>query len=284
MKQLLTFVILFFYSILLTGQNFASEGNTWKMKTTYLVGSPSYTFYKVIGESVINGQTYKKMYYSTDNQVTWNLADFVIRQENDIIYKLSDTPGATEVIIYKFNLGIGDSYIPNPCGTQAGVTDVEEVTLYNGEFRNKYRFSTDYLSTFWIDHIGSLDAPIFSPGRADCPPDPVYNLECFFEDGILKYTSNPDNDCSFISSNENIPTLESQLSISPNPSSEYIRIEMDDLTLLDGIHIYSSIGELIHQYEKLESSEISITHLEKGIYFFKFIIGKQIITKRVLKI
>ncbi len=283
MKQLIISGILFLNSFSLIAQNFVGEGNLWRIKVDAIAQPDVFLYYKVEGDTIVNGQTYKKIFYSTDDLVTWSPQVFFIRQENNIVYKLFDTPGETENIIYEFDLMVGDALVENQCDEGGQVIDVEEITLLNGETRDQYRFGSNP-QTRWINYIGTLEGDVFLPGSAVCFTDPVFELECFVENGILKYTSNPDIECSFLVSNHDIGISENGLDISPNPSSEYIRIEMDDLTSLDEISVYSSIGELLFQYDEIKSDIISISQLEKGIYFFKFRIGKQMITKRVIKI
>jgi thermitase len=86
---------------------------------------------------------------------------------------------------------------------------------------------------------------------------------------------------SAISSNEEVNST-FKFSISPNPASEFIRIDTDNQTI-DQLSIYSMDGKLIRQLTNLNKNEnINIQDLSSGIYLIEIQIGEQHMSQKLI--
>ena len=84
----------------------------------------------------------------------------------------------------------------------------------------------------------------------------------------IKNTDNPlqEGDGSEALSTDELHKGNKQISISPNPATDAIRISN---ALNSSISIYSATGALVKQISKLESSPIDISDLNTGLYFIR---------------
>lgn len=134
--------------------------------------------------------------------------------------------------------------------------------LLNGEFRKSINF---YSSNYkWIEGIGSEDGPLYI-AVLYCDVDFNAALNCFTENDTLKYKNTTFNSCYFsnVGFNENSKKL---FYLSPNPSSEFIKINTNYALKNASIHLKDLNGkELIYQ-QLNHSFEIDVSMLSNGFY------------------
>lgn len=75
---------------------------------------------------------------------------------------------------------------------------------------------------------------------------------------------------------------ESDFRIYPNPSNGKFTISFENTANGNSIEIYSILGEKIFEKANETGSSISISHLEKGIYFIKLTKDSKTITKKII--
>ncbi|MCG8698538.1 MAG: T9SS type A sorting domain-containing protein, partial [Bacteroidales bacterium] len=73
---------------------------------------------------------------------------------------------------------------------------------------------------------------------------------------------------------------EQKISIYPNPSVDYIQIKT--IPLNNDIFIYNITGQLI-SVEKATNNTINISNLHPGLYYLKFNVNGQTVSKKIIK-
>lgn len=73
------------------------------------------------------------------------------------------------------------------------------------------------------------------------------------------------------------------LRVFPNPVSSTLRVQLDEKVLeqISNISIYSNSAKLVYN-STLPSNQLSIDHLDPGIYFIQITIGKDQLTKKII--
>jgi hypothetical protein len=90
--------------------------------------------------------------------------------------------------------------------------------------------------------------------------------------------------CRLTSSTDDVNNLEKRISISPNPSSDFITINGGGTDHLYSIEIYSVDGKILFRDTFEKNKEIDISNFNPGLYFCKMTneYGK-VIVKKIIK-
>ena len=75
--------------------------------------------------------------------------------------------------------------------------------------------------------------------------------------------------CAITTSIETINPAKDFFNIYPNPSSEFLTIEMTGIKMKEKFQIYNSIGVLIKEVDMSQASQINISNLPNGVYFIR---------------
>lgn len=262
------------------------EGKTWNVLSV-AVNYPypwdttcSTRSYQVLGDTLINAVSYKKMYSSDEEfQTNWNLYSFVREDANKKVWMRGST-NEDEYLLYDFSIIEGDSilvgyYEP----VYLFVDSVTSVTV-NETLRQKYWMSCkarpDYRET-WIEGIGSNKGIIWS-GSAFITGG-WYWLLCVSENGELIYMNPNFSSCYY--STTPVSVLEKEpaaIKLYPNPARDYVVFELPfgahHSATLTGkknptLKITNIFGQEVAQILLLQ--EVSIWDcrgIEAGVYFY----------------
>ncbi len=87
------------------------------------------------------------------------------------------------------------------------------------------------------------------------------------------------------SSSINTPTMQPEFLLYPNPSSEFINIELPNINLHYTIKIYNALGVLVYAkaISKQNNAPIAVGHLAKGMYVVQLSDGTQVLTQHFVK-
>lgn len=288
---------LFFLSLSLTvsaqeNSPLPPDGSSWFKASFGMLGYNWSQSLVIQGDTTISEQNYKKIL--NDN------ADYVscLRSENDRWYRvnLNDT---VEYLLYDFNLALGDTFwvnIPDPWDSYAPyliVDSIDTVTLADNSERTRWILEYTnpdfesgppyYGDAEWIQGIGSTMGlfNVLSCGGLDCGWS---ELICFNDDSQLIYEHEPlvlyssgpglpvtytyENCSIFVSANEIDPI---SFSLYPNPSTDYIRVELLHSEQLNWI-IFSMEGRRVLEgaFAPGETNhQISLSSLSSGMYVFQ---------------
>jgi len=296
--------LLLFLPIITLGQvidHFSNTDSKWHVAKTYPNGNqenPNFietktTIYGFQGDSLIEGESWLKLYSTKDSMFTSSLSfEGYIRSVNNLVLKWSSNSDIDTV--YDFNLNVGDSiyFDLNPMPQYIPITLIDSVLINNQHYK-RFHFAEptgpNAFTTFnevWVEGIGSLHSPLFP-----IQPD-VFSSE--MPDSLtLICTKSIANDIwqhpDFNSCIKNIVLgIESQqlidLTIFPNPTYDKITIQSRSSGKKE-LSIYNGLGEqvLTHKWTS-NSYEANLNSLKTGIYFLKITKGDKYQTIKLLKV
>jgi hypothetical protein len=198
--------------------------------------------YVMLGDTVINALQYKKVFRQVNNIVANNIfgcypwfgnyyeleiSGFIREDSSKKVYFLghsSDPPvpdcapvmADTEIILYDFNLQVGDNVQWKPFNNI--VFAIDSVQAPNGEFLKRIMF--DGQQDFWIEGLGSTFA-FFGPYLPP-PFECGCVLDCAQASDLLAIGSPPP--CGGIATAVTQPDSEKELQIFPNPYSDFVHL------------------------------------------------------------
>ena len=82
---------------------------------------------------------------------------------------------------------------------------------------------------------------------------------------------------------ENEKANDALVEISPNPSLDSFTLFFDNEMKFATIEIYNIVGQLIQSTSIVNTSEHTVTNLEKGIYIIKVSTNEKVLTKKIIK-
>lgn len=120
--------------------------------------------YRMAGDTIINGTSYKKLDEYGPGIYEPSIA---VRESKKRVYAITYTQSFrdTEIIAYDFNLEVGDTFIRADPRRKSKcpmvLRSIDSVMLDNGEYRKRYNFKDSCYGqyTYWIEGIGSSRGP-----------------------------------------------------------------------------------------------------------------------------
>jgi hypothetical protein len=237
--------------------------------------------YGVIGDTIINSNQYFKVYQLEGLELDITEAEYVgaYREVDKKIYALFGEFSENEMLIYDFNLEIGD-FFDYPMYGEMEVLNVDTIELLDGTIRKKIELSGDA----WIEGIGSLSG-LFAP----IDPQPLNytstNLKCFYQNEtsiyINDYLSSLDCDECFCALDIDSYDTNS-FKIFPNPFFNELNFKTGLYTDFR-VRIYDSKGQLIKEISNFKSNRINLSELSCGIYFLELMDNEKTILRQIIK-
>jgi hypothetical protein len=273
MKKLYLLTALVFITGLAKSQNLIETDRTWSV--VECVGSCITNIYKFDGDTIINSTTYQKLWHTTDSTLTYWYYYGAFREEaNGKVYQ---NGAQGDELLYDFGLVVNEEFNTEITGCEISeiVTLVDTVTLLNGEQRKRINFS--YILEPWIEGIGSLTG-LINVGSENCAFDVHYILNCFTDQGILKYKNSEFDGCYVITTGIQENTS-GTWKLSPNPFTDNAEFTFPyhnnyhyELQIID---LY---GRIIESIIDINSGEIMIQdqNLNSGIYLFRLMENDQL--------
>jgi hypothetical protein len=240
------------------------------------------------GDTLINEFTYRKILSRTYSPVSagpycppfvlnqnWFELDYVFMREDTtarkvFIWTLGDNPDGEEVLLYDFNLQVGDTipasgYVTG--GIDCVIYSIEDFLLLNGEVRKKYHYSG--LDSYYIESIGGSSGLFqrFWQGFGFW-----WQTMCVEQNGVDLHSPGGGNIiCNWLSlgtDEESFP----EVSIYPNPSSGNFVLEIGTSEFGNSnvkLNIFNAMGQQIFS-EPIQSARNSIQLPPiSGIYFWQ---------------
>ena len=253
------------------------------------------TRYGINGDTVINGNNYKKIYSLYDSTLTSPNSTYfaAIREQDKRVYTVIDS--FPEEILYDFNLAIGDtityyySLLWNKVDTFSRVvTGVDSVLLLNGQYRQRWAFApvdTDRPDTV-IEGIGSIyNRGLFNPLVNDMLTDgDEWQFQCFKQNDTVLYLNNPDCNrcfCKFLTDIESVKTP-NKLLIYPNPAKDNLTIETN-INTEQKIEIINLIGQTVYTTIINKKATINTSAFARGVYILKLYNDKESVVRKFVK-
>ena len=257
--------------------NYYSQGDTFLLGNTYhkiykteidsyyVLGSPTGPFNLTTGPTMVDSNKYMG----------------AIREDpSKHVYYLPDTATASEILLYDFNLNIGDTlgYSYNNSSYFLGynrVTGIDSVivgTQYHKQFRISAPGYPNYVSI--IEGVGSTF------GLLEMFIDPFEwsdNLICFSHNGQSVWADSVPHPPKYIAANCALPTPlgikeqsgESRVFVFPNPSSGTLYLKTASSEKTD-IQLVDVFGKTIYKTTvSTKETTINLSSFPQGIYFLK---------------
>lgn len=288
MKNSILLIAGFLTIISISGQNYfplVQENNEWT--TLIVIQSGPYpwdtTFwtdnYRLSGDTVINNQTYTKLYKSQEEfPINWNYCAG-LREENQKVWRIG-TNNYPEMLIYDFTLNLGDTI--NLWDEDPMIVDSIVNKPINNENRKHIYFSYPgypSLSELWIEGIGS-NRGILEPGSGTFEGGSSWFL-CMKENGAIIYSNPNYNSCFLITEIEEINY--SLIEAYPNPAEDLIKISNLENIRIESISLFDLSGQKIRDFDK-SKTELDLSRISTGIYLLKLsYANSEIIRKIIIK-
>jgi len=274
--------------------------NTWNEYYQFEIGFT--TKYKTDGDTIINGNTYKKI-YGGEMMNEYDTPDYYLRYlmredtlEQKVFFLNFNYTDTIEKLLYDYSIEIGDtvdvvvpfSDLMEGYLTAGGTVSLElDSIIVIDDISNTDSVLVfkrlDYYSgynVYWIKGVGSRAG--IGRNAACWPPQDQTQLICAFKDEEQTFHyvpySEPHNCFLYVdvSSNE----LDNTINVFPNPANNYITINGNNITKIEVINILG----LLEKEFNLNQNQITldITDLNKGIYFLKIFEGKNEYVKKII--
>lgn len=268
------------YSSLLTDGNLWLYRNAaWEFGEVY-----STTDIKVFiaGDSIENGEIYKKLFIYDEDQINTDLFA-LLRQDstqkiwarmlNGAVYHegINCTGITEEFLLYDFQVEEGDTIfncVELPY--YALVESIDSILLGN-DYRKRINFTTFNQETEdkWIEGVGSIKG-LFGPILFD-EIDNGWELLCFKMDSTYAFEPNYtdldgtfDENCNIVVSS--FESSKKEWQVYPNPAHQQLLVETGD-DKITAVKIFDLQGELLLEKNINTSFKtLDITFLNKGIY------------------
>ena len=262
----------------------------WNQYIVNIQGSP-YVTYKyrlgMIGDTLINSKLYSKVY--SLNSESLNILDAIyigaIREENKKIYTVKEDQGETEVLLYDFDVEVGDiitsnasfGYMTEPLE----VLSIDTIVLLDGTIRKKYNVGPD----FWVEGIGSMSG-LFAPITPMLTNYTAPWLKCFNHNQTNIYINEymaelSCESCFCILDTASLDNSQNMI-VYPNPFYDELFYEKENEEPCD-IIIYNSEGLRIRKFNNHSFSSIYLGDLPKGIYLIQILSNDKYYINKIIK-
>lgn len=289
MKKIVLTSILTALSLFVSSQTFIQENKTWNVVECINLGGCETQTFKIMGDTIIAQTDYKKLYVTYDTTLSdWNNYGALRENGNRVYFYLFAND--TEVLLYDFNLSVGETFTSihnsieyQDCPIEMEVSSIDTVILENGVQRQRFNF-TD--GEKWISGIGSLYGLVYV-GVYQCIADMSYDLSCCHENDELIFQSPNFDNCLINTVGLNENSTQIKHSVYPNPFSQSTVIKFDySSSQTYRLRIFNSTGEIVREFDHINSGEINISgnQLNEGIYLYLITKDdKEIISGKLIK-
>ncbi|MFN3300585.1 MAG: T9SS type A sorting domain-containing protein [Sediminibacterium sp.] len=267
--------------------------------------------YGIIGDTLIKGRSYKKIFTSKDSafkETNEDLSYFgALRTEGTktlVLPKPRYAFDTTEYLVYDANFKIGDTLYYGIVNSEAGgsviVNSIDSIQLLDNTIRKRWNFKRTYYRNngtptsqdcifSWIEGIGNIKCPFNEPFICAFASRSADRLVSFEENNNQIYTDTQYQDCKL---DDTVPTNEqvftSQLNIFPNPTSGVILIQASQFNNSHQnltIKIVNLAGKLIFNDRVGFNGifELNIEQVPAGIYLIIIQDGLYIANQKLIK-
>jgi hypothetical protein len=257
-------------------RSFVDTTNTWSIVSCLNFGGCSSLYSRFIGDTVVAGRTYNKLYTSPSPDMSWASLTALLREDtNHVVHAYQDPE---EFVYYDMSLNVGDTFIASthecPWEVAFTVQSIDTVVLLNGEPRRRWLLSGDWGYDAWIEGIGSIWGP-FSFAVTYCTSDLYWTLNCFAQSDTLKWQVYPTCDHNTTAVNE--PRMTPGTIASPNPFENRLTIRTTDACIGASIKVRNTYGQVVHlaKADLTNGYELNATDWAPGLYFVTCDCGSQ---------
>lgn len=267
-----------------------SEDGAWIQETFQSLDagneSTYYTEYYLLGDTLLNGLSHKKLFIHDEYQGALREGDGYLIQST----------GTSSDTLLNFSLTPGDTVRQTRCLNSESICyylildSIDTVRLYDGLPRARLNFTEynslsgldqgDDLVLSWIDGVGSTRGLVpdpycgFIPDRSVSPVC-LERLRCVQRSGVVLYSSSGEQEYACTVPDILDSTTESEeglnITVFPNPSTGNVTISGKQLVEVTSIDVHSPTGRLLKsiQVSAREQLNIDVERIP-GLYFLVF--------------
>lgn len=267
----------------------------------YVINANYYFQYSITGDTLINSNTYKKIYRSFvfednvyhDTPITPTppppsgyvgaLRDDSISNKTFFIFANTND----DSLLYDYNLGVGDTlrgfitlYI-DTFHIKPIVSSIDSI-LINGQYRKRWNFdSIGYSPLYIIEGIGASTGLI----------EQIYTyaidfldrfLICVKDDSTVLFVSNYNSSfgCNLIYAELNEINSNYSFNCYPNPFSSQMTLQTNNILKNATLTIYNSFGQQVTQIKNISGQTLTLhrDNLSSGLYFLQLTQDNKILT------
>jgi len=305
MKKLL--ILLMIISIKCFGQSsihFVDSTATWNVAKSYPhadIQHPSFVetvtkVYGFDGDTLINGNLYNKIHYTSDSNFFLNKTFLGnLREENGFVIFIDSL--STVDTIYNFNLNIGDSVLYNLSGIGSQyitISAIDSINIDNNYYKvfhfTEPNFPPLCLKELWIEGIGSIHGPLFpaNPTLFETELPDSMNLTCYKKNDTVKWSNPFYNDCfiNIVLSINDSQKSTADILIFPNPVTNELTINLPKNNDCDyTISIFDLTGKIVFKqnYESIDNTVINTSELTNSFYLMQIKLADKIYWTNFIK-
>jgi len=255
------------------------------------------------GDTLLNGITYHKIYYSLDlayDSPNQSLHCFVREDTTKklfVKYPAGLGIDTTEFMLYNFNLVTGDTvtirlfYFNTDSVYKLKVTAIFPIPMNSIDTPIYYRleplqspawFCTNFTNFAWIEGFGSSLGPLYNEIPEWGCDDGGYEVSCFWHRGVYVWGG---TFCDYTTGINEIKKNDNDLEIYPNPAKDAINIVFNDEDAVNAIaEIRDVLGKLIERMPLKVGVPFNYTtqSLEPAIYFISLYVDGKLVEKKKL--
>lgn len=289
---------------------FPTENAIWTEEQHLFPNDTITVHYGMIGDTLIKGFTYKKVFTSKDSVFKETNKDLsyygALRNEGNKTFLLPKPRYAfdtTEYVIFDANFAVGDTLDGGNVNSELvgllTVYSIDSIRLMDNTLRRRWNFKRSFYLTngnpirqdcgfSWVEGLGNTKCPFEEPFICSFRTNDANRLLSFEQDNEKIYADSGYSECnldSTVSTNEQefLP----ELSLFPNPTTGIFFLQTSDNSYETiNIKIIDSSGKLILEYaiDFSRSYQLNIEHLPAGIYFIIFQNGFSFQKQKLIKI
>ena len=274
-----------------TSLPFPTENVVWTEIQHNIPNDSVIVHYGIIGDTLIKGYTYKKIFTSRDSIFRETNEDLLyygaLRVEGSkalLLPKPRYAFDTTEYLIYDADLEVGDTLYYGIVHSEAGgsliVHSIDSIQLIDDTLRKRWNFKRTYYRSdgtstredcifSWIEGIGNTKCPFNEPFYCTFFSSDATRLLFFEQNNQKLYIDSQESNCSLtVSTDEQI--FQSELNIFPNPTNGILSLQSSSGSdQIIEIRIIDLSGKLLVE-EAIDFNgihQLNIEYLPVGIYF-----------------
>jgi len=253
------------------------------------------TRYGLNGDTIISGNSYKKVYSLFDSTLTSPYSTYyaAIREQNKKVYTvIGNLP---EHLLYDFNLLAGDTiHYDYSLATGSSttfsrvVTNIDSILLLDGKYRKRFAFNPvgfNSIEDTVVEGIGSIMwVGLFNPlVNAWCTCGDGYEVTCFKQNDTAFYLNNPLCDHCFCTFLTTLNDFEKQgiTKIFPNPTNGKFTIETNTAEK-QSVQVLDLNGRFVLSQKINGTTSIDAGNLNEGVYNVIIKTGYSITNKKLV--
>lgn len=242
--------------------------------------------YFLYGDTVMNGETYSRVYEAFNNSMLIDTANATyiggIREDSaQKVWFFGDGPShyqgycdfppdTAEYLLYDFDIAVGDTLnIYTSFYPPYVVHDVDTISI-NGTQRRRWAVGNDGCINceHWIEGVGSDHGLFYSWCQYF---EWGWQLRCYEDPDIFYDPWGLGNPCYVLTSTTD-PILKELLSVGPNPSNTAIRMRLEaEATETYHLQLFDSRGSLVLERDLSGGEELVLqaSDFPKGVYHYQ---------------